>query len=69
MKNKPALDVGIHAQVVYSLETFREITGLGAAALRSMRRAGFAVAYVGGRGFIHGSEFHRYLNERGKREK
>jgi hypothetical protein len=57
MKNKPALDVGIHAQVVYSLETFREITGLGAAALRSMRRAGFAVAYVGGRGFINPPRF------------
>jgi hypothetical protein len=53
----------------YPLESFKEITGLGSSAIRAMRRQGFAVKYTGGRAFIDGAEFRRFINENGKSEK
>ena len=53
----------------YPLELFKELTGLGQSALRSARRRGLQVKYDGGRGFVEGAEYRRYLRECGKDSK
>jgi hypothetical protein len=50
----------------YPLPLFKALTGLGQTAIRSARRRGLAVRYDGGRAFIDGAEYRRYLRECGK---
>jgi hypothetical protein len=51
---------------LYPLEVFHEITGLGRAAMRSARDSGLAVHYVGGRGWVLGSDWIEHVMTRGK---
>lgn len=50
----------ISPRMLYPLEVFKERTGLGDAAMRTLRRGGLEVRYVGGRGFVYGQDFIRY---------
>jgi hypothetical protein len=46
----------IEPDCLYTLSAFREATGLGEAALRTLRRQGLKVHRAGGRAFVLGRE-------------
>ncbi len=52
----------------YSREEFMRRTGLGPAAMRTARRNGLRVRYVGGRMHVLGSDWLQYLDEHGADE-
>ncbi len=47
---------------VYTLDEFKQRTGLSEAALRTARRAGLKVDYRQGRAFIRGENWYAYLD-------
>jgi hypothetical protein len=53
----------IDPRLLYPLDVFMKHSGLGAAALRKARRNGLRILRTGGRAFVLGSEFQRYLEE------
>lgn len=56
----------IESGTVYPLPNFQVRTGLKATALRSARRNGLKVRYLGGRGFVRGEDFLDFLSSHGK---
>ena len=54
-------DRSIDPNRVYPLPTFMALSGWGRHAMRSARRNGLAVRYVGGRAFVLGADFAAYL--------
>lgn len=56
----------ISADELYTLPELRRRTGLGVAALRTARRAGLDVRYIGGRGFVAGQDWIEYVRTHGK---
>ncbi len=54
-------DSAIQSGTVYPLEAFKRLTGFGNHAMRTARRNGLKVRYVGGRGFVDADDFHAYL--------
>ena len=59
-QNKSTLS-GIDSGTVYPLPVFRAISGFSDQALRTARRRGLVVRRAGGRAFILGEDFLRYL--------
>ena len=59
----PSGEQVVQADAAYTLNEFRRRTGLGQAAMRSARKAGLAVIYVGGRGFVMGKSWLDHLTE------
>jgi len=51
---------GIVRGVIYSLEEFKRITGLGETAMRTARQNGLTMRYSGKRGFVSGDDFLEY---------
>ena len=51
----------IHPGVVYPVETFKQVSGLGRFAFKSARREGLKVRKVGGRRFVLGDEFAEFV--------
>lgn len=65
------LTAGIELPVIepsnlYPLATFQKLSGMGRAALRSARRAGLEIKYVGGRAYILGKAFIDFVQANGK---
>lgn len=58
----PVADV-IDSAKVYSIRSLREQLGLGAAAVRSMRRKGLPVRRVGRASYVYGSDLISYIVE------
>jgi hypothetical protein len=54
----------IRADEVYTLAEFERRTGLSRSAVRAMRREGFRVCRLSKRGFVRGSDFAEFLQER-----
>lgn len=46
----------------YQLGTFKGKTGWGTHAMRTARRNGLRVRYLGGRAFVHADDFFAYLD-------
>jgi hypothetical protein len=59
----------IEPHVLYPLREMEARTGLGRAAFRTARRAGLVVKYAGGRAYVLGADFIRYVEDHGKNEK
>ena len=57
----PAEQGVIHGDAAYSLEAFMDRLDVGETWLRSRRREGLRVCYVGKRGFIVGEDFLEFL--------
>ncbi len=55
----------ISATESYGLAEFKRRTQLGDWALRQAKRAGLRVIHVGGRAFIRGRDWHRFLGQNG----
>ena len=55
--------VGIQSDTLYTLRSFRDITGWGDHAMRTARRSGLKVRYRGNRGFVLGADFIKYLTQ------
>ena len=47
----------------YSLDDFKDRTGLGNAGLRNARRSGLKVRYAHNRGFVLGADWIQYLED------
>ncbi|QDT14607.1 hypothetical protein [Alienimonas californiensis] len=63
---KPRDDVpptAIESDVLYPLAEFRARTGLGEYAMRTARKSGLKVRYVGNRGFVLGADFICFLTQ------
>jgi hypothetical protein len=56
-------DSGIRVDVVYPLAEFMQRARLDKAAMRTARRRGLRVRYVGRRGYVSGAEWQRFLDE------
>lgn len=56
--------IGIERNTVYPIKAFLLITGWNRAAMRSARRAGLPVYYVGNRAFIRGDDFISWIGTR-----
>ena len=60
-----AEEVVVNSEVVkdraYSLDDFKERTGLGDAGLRNARRSGLKVRYAHNRGYVLGADWIHYL--------
>ncbi len=54
--------VGIQPGVVYPLADFQQVSKFGKHAMRTARRKGLRVRYVGGRAFVSGDDFISYLD-------
>lgn len=52
----------IQPGVLYTLPEIKRRSGLGEWALRTARRNGLRVIYTGGRAFVRGSDFIKYLD-------
>lgn len=50
---------------LYPLRVFTAITGLGEYALRTARRNGMKIHRMGGRSFVFGADFIRFLRKQG----
>jgi hypothetical protein len=59
----------IDPDVLYPLQDLAARSGLGKAALRTLRQNGLQVLYVGGRGFIFGRDFLEHVKQTGSRVK
>jgi hypothetical protein len=57
-------DRAIHAQTSYPLASFAKLSGLGKAGIRSARRAGLPIRYVGNKPFVLGSDWLTWLATR-----
>ncbi len=55
----------IEPHILYDLGRFKQITTLGEAAIRRMRRQGLVVKYVGRRAYIKGSDFLTFVEATG----
>lgn len=53
----------VAADCAYTLEQFKEITGLADAAMREARHSGLPVITIGRRGFVRGADFIAYLGK------
>ena len=51
----------INGEELYSLEALKKRLGIKDATLRAARRAGLAVHYKHGRGFVHGRDWIAYV--------
>lgn len=51
----------IEPQTLYSLEEFKQVSGMGAWALRMARKAGLKMLQVGNRKFVRGLDFIDFL--------
>jgi hypothetical protein len=56
-------DDGIRVDVIYPLAEFMKRARLDRAAMRTARRRGLRVRYVGRRGYVSGVEWQRFLDE------
>ena len=56
-------DSGIRVDVVYPLAEFMQRARLDKSAMRTARRRGLRVRYVGRRGYVSGAEWQRFLDE------
>ena len=56
----------IRADEMYTLQRFKELTGMGAAALRVARRNGLKIRKVGRRKFVVGVEAIEHIKTTGK---
>jgi len=59
----------IDERCCYTFSEFKKVTGMGDGAVRTCRDAGLPVRYVGGRGWILGSDWSRFLRGEFKPEK
>ena len=48
---------------IYTLANFKDLTGLGDHALRTMRRQGLCTISIGGRTFISGRHFREFAEQ------
>ena len=55
----PAIESGR----AYTLPAFRQVTGLGLAAMRTARRRGLRVRHAHGKAFVVGADFLDYLDQ------
>jgi len=62
----PAEIDGIDPSKIYPLKTFMRLAGMGLAAMRSARRAGLPVSYVGNLAFVRGSDFAEFVKANAK---
>jgi hypothetical protein len=53
----------IEPGLFYGIEEFKRQTRWGAHAMRTARRNGLRVRYLGGRAFVHADDFFAYLNK------
>ena len=53
----------IEPHCLYKLTEFKQLTGLGAHAMRTARRNGLRVRYLGGKAFVHSDDFFEYLEK------
>jgi hypothetical protein len=49
--------------VLYQIEEFKRRTGFGSHAMRSARRNGLRVRYLGGRAFVYADDFFTYIDK------
>lgn len=59
----------IRADESYPLDTFSRMTGIGKHGLRTARKNGLQVRYIGRRGFVLGSDWLTYLRDHGQCER
>lgn len=59
----------IERDAIYTLRELKRRAGMGDWALRQARRRGLNVIYVGGRGYVRGSDFQAYLDTFSTRER
>jgi hypothetical protein len=59
----------IEPHVLYPIDDLKARSGLGIAAIRTMRRSGLQVRYAGGRAYVLGKDFIDYVIKHGKSEK
>jgi hypothetical protein len=62
-KRAPRAPGVIRVDELYTLDEFRSRTGLGEQWLRTARRSGLRVLYLGGRAFIRGRDFVDFLEK------
>jgi len=62
------LPAAIEPGHIYPLDAFKQITKLGNHAMRTARRKGLKVRYLGGRAFVHSDDFFTYLETLDKEE-
>jgi hypothetical protein len=53
----------IEPGALYQIEEFKRRTGFGNHAMRTARRNGLKVRYLGGRAFVHADDFFAYINK------
>ena len=53
----------IQRGTAYPLSTFQKASGLRTAAMRSLRRKGLKVHYIGGRAYVLGDDFVDFLQK------
>jgi hypothetical protein len=53
----------IEADTLYHLTEFRSRMGWGLTAMRTARKQGLRVRYLGGRGYVSGKDFFAYLDK------
>ena len=58
----------IRPEVLYPLDRFQKIAGLGKWAMRTARKNGLPVRKVGRRKYVRGSDFLAYVEKHGKAE-
>ena len=56
----------IAADELYRMDEAQERLGLGVAAMRTARKNGLRVCYLGGRAFVSGRELIRYIKSNGE---
>lgn len=61
MRKAAEAEGAISASEVYGLSEFRRRSGMGDAAIREARRSGLVVDRAGGRAYVRGAEFIRWL--------
>ena len=54
---------------LYALQTFKQVLGIGKAAMHQARDRGLEVRYVGSKAFVLGADFIRYVKEVGTTER
>ncbi len=59
----------IEPQTLYSLEQFKQVSGMGNWALRQARKAGLKMLKVGNRKFVKGQVFIDFLDSQNERTK
>lgn len=59
----------IEPHILYSLATFKQITGLGTYAIREARKRGLRIRYAGRKAYILGRDFHEHIDRNGRAER